>query len=299
VRITDDYASTHPASVTATITDQNGTLSTVDAWGNWQQGYGSLTLSGTIWQVNAGLSNLQYAGSGSDSIAINVSDSVGNQASLAVSVNGGAGTPVGAPTGSSPDPIPAPVPTPSPSQADQQIAADDFQPVIMASNTSIGASAGDHMIFIAGTGDTLIAVGGTETVQAYQGGNSITTGAGDDRILYGGWGNTIDAGGGNNVLEDSGNNSTIVLPGAGQGNDDIYGWVMQNGDQFDLRSLLAQTSWNGDGGSIGDFVKVNMAGADAIISVDPSGSGGASYNVATLRDPGSMDLSSLLAHSIT
>jgi serralysin len=296
VQITDDYASRNPATVTARITDQNGTLSTVDAWGNWQQGFGAggLTLSGTIWQVNAGLSNLQYAGSGSDSIAIQVSDSVGAQAAVAVSVNGGAGTPVSAPTASAPDP------TPSPSQADQQIAAGDSQPVITASNTSIGASAGDHMIFIEGTGDTLIAVGGTETVHAYQGGNSITTGAGNDRILYGGSGNRIDAGGGNNRLDDSGSNSTIVLPGAGQGNDDIYGWVMQNGDTFDLRSLLAQTSWNGNAGSIGDFVHVNMAGVDATISVDPSGApGGASYDVATLRDSGTMDLSALLAHSIT
>ena len=74
VQISDAYASSNPATVTANVSDQSGTLSVVDAWGNPQQG-ASLSLSGTIWQVNAALANLSYAGSGgSDSIAIQVSD---------------------------------------------------------------------------------------------------------------------------------------------------------------------------------------------------------------------------------
>jgi hypothetical protein len=239
--------------------------------------------------VNAGLANLRYTGSGSDNISIQASDSAGNQATQTVAVDGGTAQ-GGAPT---------PTPTPTPPSGAQQIASDDPTPVITASNSAFSASSGDHMIFIAGTGDTLTATGGTETVQAYQGGNTITTGAGDDMIRYAGSGNTIDAGGGNNHLEDSGNNNTIALPGAGQGNDDIYGWVTQNGDMFDLRPLLAQTGWNGDPGSIGNFVQVNMAADSAVISVDPTGSGGSSYNVATLHASGAMNLSSLLAHAVT
>jgi hypothetical protein len=66
------------------------------------------------------------------------------------------------------------------------------------------------MIFLGGTDDMLTATGGAETVQAYKGGNSITTGAGN-------------------------------LPGANQGNDTIYGWVVQNADKFHLGALLATT----------------------------------------------------------
>jgi hypothetical protein len=201
-----------------------------------------------------------------------------------------------APTG--PDVTPAPAADTS--QGGQQIAADDSQPVITASNTAVSATAGDHMIFIAGTGDSLTATGGTQYVQAYQGGNSITTGAGDDTVRVAGSGNTTNAGAGFNHIEDSGSNNTLVLPGANQGYDDVFGWVAQNGDQFDLRSLLAATSWNGDGATIGDFVKVNMSGNDAVIAVDPSGGAGAgSADVAMFHSSGAMDLSTLLAHAIT
>jgi hypothetical protein len=292
VQITDNYATTHPDTVTATVTDQSGTLSTADAWGNAQQGSGAsgLTLSGTVWQVNAGLANLSYTGDGSDTVSIQTTDSAGNQATQTITIGSGSGS-----SGSG-----TPTPAPTQSGSGQQIAADDPTPVITASNTTVSASAGDHMIFIGGTGDTLTATGGTESVEAYQGGNAITTGAGDDTIRIAGSGNTIDAGAGNNHLEDSGSNNTIVLPGAGHGNDDIFGWVTQNGDTFDLRPLLAQTQWNGDRGSIGNYVQVNMGGDSAVITVDPSGTpGGGSYNVATLHASGAMDLSALLAHAIT
>ena len=42
------------------------------------------------------------------------------------------------------------------------------------------------LIFLGGTGDTLSATGGTETVLAYLGGNTIITGAGDDTIRFAG-----------------------------------------------------------------------------------------------------------------
>ena len=291
VQITDSYASTHPTTVTATITDQGGTLYTVDAWGVTQQGFGTtgITLTGTIWQVNAGLANLTYNGSGSDTITIRASNSTGSQATQSVTVGG---------SGSST--ITGPTPTPAPSSPDQQIAAGDADPVITVSNTTISATSGDHMIFIAGTGDTLTATGGTETVQAYQGGNTIITGAANDTIRIAGSGNTINAGAGNNQIDDSGSNNTIVLPGANQGNDNIFGWVTQNGDTFDLRALLATTGWNGNSSTIGDFVRVTIAGNNAVISANSTGvSGGASYNVATLNASGAINLAALLAHSVT
>ena len=110
----------------------------------------------------------------------------------------------------------------------------------------------------------------------------------------------MDAGRGNNHLEDSGSANTIVLPTAAQGYDDIFGWVMQNGDTFDLRPALAQTGWNGDPSTLSQCVQVSMTGGDAVISIEPAGTSGANGSaVATLRNSGATDLSTLLAHAIT
>jgi hypothetical protein len=185
--------------------------------------------------------------------------------------------------------------SPNPSIA---IAATDANPVAIASKTLITASAGDHMIFIGGTGDTITATGGTETVQAYLGHNTITTGAGNDAVHFAGSGNVIDAGAGNNILFDSGSNNTVVLPATGY--DDLYGYMLTNGAKFDLRSLLADTSWQGDLTSVGNFIKVATSGNNGMVSVDPSGmSGDASHLVATFESSGQMNLSTLLAHAIT
>ena len=180
------------------------------------------------------------------------------------------------------------------------IAAGNANPVENVSNTPINASAGDHMIFIGGTGDVVTATGGTETVQASQGGNTITTGAGNDTIRFGGSNNVVNAGSGSNVLVDSGSNNTIVLPAANQGHDDISGPMMTNGDQFDMRAMLAGTSWNGGTATIGNFVQVVASGNNTLVNVDPSGAaGGSSYTVATLEGAGPVSLGAMLAHSIT
>jgi hypothetical protein len=181
------------------------------------------------------------------------------------------------------------------------IAASDAEPVITVSGTAINASSGDHLFFIGGTGDVITAVSGTETVMAFQGGNTITTGAGNDTIRIAGSGNVITAGSGANEIDDSGSNNRIVLPKAGQGTDDIYGYVLQNGDTLDLRPLLAGTKWNGNAAELGNFVKVAAPnGADTVITVVPTGTvGGASFAVATLNGAGVANLSSLLAHSLT
>jgi serralysin len=277
VSISDPYALANPDNVSVTLTDQGGTITTVDAWGNTQLGSGGLSLSGTIWQVNAALANLEV--SGGNSLQIAASDDAGNQASASV------GLPVITTA-------PAPTSTPAPTTNTVQIAAGDTDPVVTSSSTAITASAGDHMIFIQTSGDTLVATGGTESVQAYQGGNAITAGDGNDTIRFAGAGNTIDAGGGNNHLEDSGSNNTIVLPDAGQGYDDIYGWVMQNGDTFDLRPALAQAGWSGDGSTLGSYVQVAMSGNDATISIAGSA-------VATLNDAAGTNLANFLTHAIT
>ncbi len=69
---------------------------------------------------------------------------------------------------------------------------------------------------------------------------------------------------------------------------------------FDLRSLLAPTSWNGTSASIGDFLKVSMSNNNAVFSVDPSGTaGGARHLVATFEASGKVNLAAMSAHNIT
>jgi hypothetical protein len=156
------------------------------------------------------------------------------------------------------------------------------------------------MIFIGGTGDVLTAAGGTETVMAFQGGNTITTGTGNDTIRIAGAGNVVNAGAGTNVIEDSGNNNRIVLPQAGQGFDDISGYVLQQNDTLDLRPMLAAAAWNGNLAKIGNFVNVSTPNQmDATIRVTPSGiAGGAGNTVATLHGSGPVSLSDLLSASL-
>jgi hypothetical protein len=108
----------------------------------------------------------------------------------------------------------------------------------------------------------------------------------------------IDAGSGTNMLYDSGSNNTIVLPAAGQ--DDLYGNTLGNGDVFDLRSLLAQTAWDGSDSTLSNFLSVGSDGTNGQLIVDPSGAaGGSSQMVAVFEGASQMDLSTLLAHSIT
>ena len=88
-------------------------------------------------------------------------------------------------------------------------------------------------------------------------------------------------------------------PQAGGGTAQIFGNVMKNGDTFDFRTTLANTSWNKDPAKLANFLKVGMSGNDAVISVDPSGlAGGSTYQLAVLHGSGPVSMAGLMAHSI-
>ena len=180
------------------------------------------------------------------------------------------------------------------------IAASNANPVENVSNTAITATAGNHLVFIGGTGDTVTLTGGTETVQAFQGDNTITTGSQNDTVQIAGSGNVVNAGAGQNTIDDSGSGNTIILPAAQNGDDTIYGYVIPDGDTFDLRTLLAATKWNGSQSTMGNFIRMSTSGSNAVISVTPTGAvSGGSYAVATLEGSGAVSLTTLLAHAIT
>ena len=175
------------------------------------------------------------------------------------------------------------------------IARSDANPVVLDSNVTIVATAGDHMLFVGGTHDVVKLTGGVETVQAFQGFNSITTGTANDTIRIAGSGNVIDAGSGSNRIEDSGSGNTLVMPGKGR--DDVYGYVLQNGDTIDFRAALKATTWNGQQSTLGNFLHVTMSGNDAVISISATAFG-TRVGAMDLHDSGPLTLSALLTHSV-
>jgi len=176
------------------------------------------------------------------------------------------------------------------------IAATDASPVVLDSNVKISATAGDHMLFIGGTHDAATLTGGTEQVRAYQGYNTIVTGAGNDIISIAGAGNTVNGGTGINIINDSGGGNTIVMPAAGAGMDQIFGYVVQNGDKFDFTAALRATAWDGTAATVGQFLHVATLANDAMISISKLANGAATM-VADLHDSGTVSMTTLLAHS--
>lgn len=284
VSVTDAFAAANPGTLALNLNAGSGKFGIADPAGTTITGLGTdaVTVDGTLAQINADLAKLSYTAadkSGSDSISVNVWDQAGLNSTETIGVTVKAAAPAAQAT---------------------TIAASDASPVITASSATIDATAGNHSIFIGGTGDTISATGGTETVMAFLGGNAITTGAGNDTIRIAGSGNVVNAGAGSNQIDDSGSDNTIVLPQAGQGDDAIYGYVLQNQDTLDLRSLLAATDWNGSAATIGKFLQTGApGGVNTVISVTPTGmAGAASHAVATLYGSGPVSLSTLLAHSL-
>ena len=292
VSASDAWAAASGGAMALNVWDQSGSLA-IDGQtvGSGGSGVAGGMFTGSLDQINADLASLSYTAdgnAGSDAITVDVWNQAGVEATETIPVTVSGATATGGSTSGGTE------------AAGITIATGDADPVENVSSATISATAGDHMIFIGGTDDTLNATGGTETVQAFQGGNTISTGAGDDAIYIAGSNNVVDAGSGDNTLYDSGTNSTIALPGANQGYDDIFGYVLQNGDLLDLRGLLGSTSWDGDSGTIGNYLSMTQAGNNAVINVNPSGtSGSASYVAATLEGAGPVSLDTLLAHATT
>jgi hypothetical protein len=71
---------------------------------------------------------------------------------------------------------------------------------------------------------------------------------------------------------------------------------------FDLRPLLAATTWNGSQSTLANYLQTTVSsdGANAMLVVTPSGgTTGSSYTAATFNGSGVISLSTLLSHSLT
>jgi hypothetical protein len=323
--ISDPWAASRPGNLTLNLTAKSGTISGTDSTGKLLAGSGTsaIHVSGSLAALNADLAGLTFtsATAGAAQLTVNVWDQGGAQATkvIAVTVNPAA-TPAVAPAfvaalAATPSVVMTPNVTPPPATPPvaampQVIYGHDGDNIhvqggtnsvyLLGSHGTITADAGTNTLSTNGTGNTLTGGSGTDTIQAFSGGNTLKAGPGSETISFAGSNNTIYVGSGSDTIADSGSNNRIVFGAAGGGTAQIYGYVLNNGDTLDLRTTLASTSWTKDPATLGNFLKVSLAGADAVISIDPSGvAGGSTSQLAVLHGSGSVSLSALLAHTAT
>ena len=153
VSVADAFAAGNPGTMALNLSVDSGTIGMTDASGAIVAGSGaqSMSITGTFAQITADLANLSYTAAdtaGSDTISVNIWDQAGLSSTVSINVSV----------------------TPAPQTA-IDIAANDASPVITAGNATINAAAGDRTTF---AGDAISAFGGTETVMAFLGGNTIT-----------------------------------------------------------------------------------------------------------------------------
>jgi hypothetical protein len=145
--------------------------------------------------------------------------------------------------------------------ASLNIADDQATITITQSNLRVTASAGDHMVFIKGSNNTLAMQGGTETVS------------------------------------DAGSNNTFIVPAAGKGLDIFSANPLVN-DKLDFRDALKATGWDGSAGKLGNYLHLTHAVSGTAISISPDGQAGHAVGVVLLQGQPDVALSTLMAHSV-
>ncbi len=154
--------------------------------------------------------------------------------------------------GTSTSPLPAPI----------IIASGSASDTVSQSQVSVVATAGNHMLFLSGSGDI------------------------------------VNLSGGANTVTDTGSGNTYILPAAGNGTDTFTSNILATGDTLDLKTALAATDWNGAGATLSNYLTVADSAQGATLSVAPT-SGGAGLAIATINGAIGTDLTSLLAHALT
>ena len=154
--------------------------------------------------------------------------------------------------GTSTSPLPAPT----------IIAANATSATVSQSQVSVIATAGNHMLFISGSG------------------------------------NIVNLSGGANTITDTGTGNTYILPAAGKGTDTFTNNILTTGDTLDLKTALAATNWNGAASTLSKYLTVADTAKGAVLSIAPT-SGGVGVAIATINGATTANLTGLLAHSFT
>ena len=318
--VSDPWAASRGGSLALNLSTTSGTISATDSTGKVLAGSGtsSIHVSGSLATINADLAHLTFtsATAGTAKLTVDVWDQGGVEAKSTIAVNVTSGTtppvvtpPVTTPPVTTPPVTTPPVITPPVTSTPQVIYGHDGANLtvqggtnsvyLLGNNGTITATAGTNLLYTNGTGNTITGGSGTDKIQAFSGGNTLKAGSGTETVSFAGSNNTIYVGSGSDTLNESGSSNKIVFGKAGGGTAQIFGNVMNNGDTFDFRTTLANTSWNKDPATLANFLKVGASGNDTVISVDPSGvAGGPTYQLAVIHGSGSVSMTGLLAHSI-
>jgi lysophospholipase L1-like esterase len=142
------------------------------------------------------------------------------------------------------------------------IASGTTSTTVSQSQISVLATAGNHMLFLSGSGDVVSLTGGT------------------------------------NTITDTGNNNTYLLPAAGKGTDIFTSNILIKADTLDLKPALAATDWNGAASTLAKYLTVTDSAQGATLSVAAT-SGGPGVAIASINGATTATLTSLLAHAIT
>ena len=208
------------------LTDTNGVLaaaSSAKGGGGTitpSNGGKTLTISGTLAQVNADLTTLTDTdgATAADTITVNANDSNGGSAtpaSIAVAVNGVLGN------GNSTVVLSGSNNTVKLGNGNSKISGGQD-----ANSITIGN--GNSTVSLSGSGNSVTIGNGNETVTITGGNNKVAVGNGNSTISLGGGGNTITTGNGNQTITLGGSGSTVTL---GNGSDTVHGGT---GDTFHL-----------------------------------------------------------------
>jgi hypothetical protein len=220
------------------------TSAIVDASGNkWTiTSSGQVAVNGTADTTTANVTELAYVNK--QVWQENANNLWWSKSSPTASWSPGAGT--------STSPLPAPI----------TIAAGTASATVSQSQISVGATAGNHIVFIKGSGDIVNLTGGTDTIT------------------------------------DTGSGNTYLLPAAGKGVDAFTSNILTQNDTLDLKPALAATNWNGSSATLANYLKVTTSSSGASIAIAAT-SGGPGTTIATISGATNLNLSALLSHSIT
>jgi hypothetical protein len=132
---------------------------------------------------------------------------------------------------------------------------------VSASQVSVAATAGTHMVFIKGSGDIVSLSGGADAVT------------------------------------DTGSGNTYILPAAGNGSDTLTSDILTTGDTLDLKTALAAINWNRAASTLSGYLSVADSAKAPTLSISAT-SGGTGTMIATIGGATTASLTSLLAHTI-
>jgi hypothetical protein len=223
------------AGATAAITDASGNKWTIT-------GTGQVAVNGVADSTTANVTELAYVNT-----AVwqeNASSLWWDKTSPTAAWGPSAGT--------STSPLPAPV----------IIASGTTGATVSQSQVSVVATAGNHMLFISGSGDV------------------------------------VNLSGGANGITDTGHGNTYIVPAAGHGTDSFTSNILATTDVLDLKPALAATDWNGAAATLSNFLTVADSAQGATLSTAAT-SGGTGVAIASISGATTATLTSLLAHSIT